>query len=98
MNRRRAEFGMEIQVQREAQATAHGAEQSYSTAPPRPRPHREAEWSESALRVLQERYLMKRNGVVVETPDEMCWRVATSVAAAESNWVSAETVAECEVA
>src|SRR5579859_3736809 len=91
---------MEIQVQREAQVTARGAEQSYSAAPgePRPRPHREGQWSESALRVLQERYLVKRNGVVVETPDEMCWRVATSVAAAESKWGSAETVAEFEVA
>jgi ribonucleoside-diphosphate reductase alpha chain len=91
---------MEIQAQREAQETAHGAEQSYATAfqGSGPRPERRGEWSESALRVLQERYLVKRNGVVVETPDEMCWRVATSVAAAEGHWGSAETVAQFEVA
>src|SRR5450759_5103052 len=91
---------MEIQVQREAQATAQGAEKSYGTASQqrRPRPERPGEWSESALRVLRERYLVKRNGEVVETPDEMCWRVATSVAAAELRWASSDTVAEFEVA
>jgi ribonucleoside-diphosphate reductase alpha chain len=91
---------MEIQVQREAQATAQGAEKSYGTAPGqfRPRPERRGEWSESALRVLRERYLIKRNGEVVETPDEMCWRVATAVAAAELRWSSLEITAELEVA
>jgi ribonucleoside-diphosphate reductase alpha chain len=91
---------MEIQVQREAQATAQGAEKSYGTAPGqfRPRPERRGEWSESALRVLRERYLIKRNGEVVETPDEMCWRVATAVAAAELRWSSPEITAELEVA
>ena len=28
------------------------------------------EWSESAQRVLAERYLMKKNGQVIETPDD----------------------------
>ncbi len=56
------------------------------------RPPRSGEWSESALRVLNERYLVKRDGKVVETPDEMCWRVACAIASAEGRWSSAETV------
>ena len=44
-------------------------------------------WSEAATRVLRERYLLRdADGNVVETPDELCWRVATAVAAAESTW------------
>ncbi|MGZ3599824.1 MAG: ribonucleotide reductase N-terminal alpha domain-containing protein, partial [Ktedonobacterales bacterium] len=39
------------------------------------------EWSEAALRVLRERYLLKdAEGKLIETPDEMCWRVASAVA------------------
>ena len=42
-------------------------------------------WSESAERVLRERYLRKNDhGETVETPDEMCWRVARAVAGAEA--------------
>lgn len=48
-------------------------------------------WSEAAVRVLRERYLMRdANGNVIETPDELCWRVAQAVASAESTW-SAQT-------
>ncbi|HZK67372.1 MAG TPA: vitamin B12-dependent ribonucleotide reductase [Chloroflexota bacterium] len=47
-------------------------------------------WSESAVRVLSERYLMRKNGVVVETPEEMCWRVALAIARAETNWGKSE--------
>jgi len=44
-------------------------------------------WSEQALKVLNERYLMKDSeGKVYETPDEMCWRVAWDVASAEVAW------------
>ena len=44
-------------------------------------------WSEQALRVLEERYLIKNEeGEVVESPDEMCWRVAWEVASAEARW------------
>jgi len=64
----------------------------------RPRPDRNGDWSESALRVLRERYLMKRNGQIVETPEEMCWRVATAVAASEGKWASDETVRAYEEA
>ena len=42
-------------------------------------------WSESAVRVLRERYLMKNaQGELVETPDALCWRVARAIAAAEA--------------
>lgn len=42
-------------------------------------------WSESATRVLRERYLKKNGqGELVETPDEMCWRVARAIAGAEA--------------
>src|SRR5215470_14768749 len=42
-------------------------------------------WSETAVRVLRERYLLRdASGAVVETPDELCWRVATAVAQAEA--------------
>jgi ribonucleoside-diphosphate reductase alpha chain len=51
-----------------------------------PGPRRRGEWSESAIRVLEERYLMRVDGHIVETPDEMCWRVASAVAGAERHW------------
>jgi ribonucleoside-diphosphate reductase alpha chain len=45
------------------------------------------QWSESAMRVLRERYLRRKgNGQIVETPEEMCWRVATAIATAEESW------------
>jgi ribonucleoside-diphosphate reductase alpha chain len=58
------------------------------------------EWSEAAVRVLRERYLMRdENGAIVETPDGMCWRVARAVASAEEQWAgktgeSPEAIAE----
>src|SRR5439155_24800009 len=47
------------------------------------RPPMVGHWSEPALRVLHERYLSRDDGVVTETPEEMCWRVARAIAAAE---------------
>jgi ribonucleoside-diphosphate reductase alpha chain len=47
------------------------------------RPPKAGHWSEAALRVLHERYLSREGGVVTETPEEMCWRVARAIAAAE---------------
>ncbi len=42
-------------------------------------------WSETAVRVLRERYLKKDElGQLIETPDEMCWRVAHAIASAEA--------------
>ncbi len=53
-------------------------------------PQRKAgEWSEAADRVLRERYLLKdAQGVVIETPDDMAWRVAEAVASAEKQWTN----------
>jgi len=50
------------------------------------RPSKSGRWSEPALRVLRERYLARRNGEVAETPEEMCWRVALTVARAEERF------------
>ncbi|MGE5618958.1 MAG: vitamin B12-dependent ribonucleotide reductase [Sphingomonadaceae bacterium] len=47
-------------------------------------------WSESAIRVLRERYLARDGDRVVETPEQMCWRVALAIAKAEANWGKSE--------
>jgi ribonucleoside-diphosphate reductase alpha chain len=47
---------------------------------------RTGRWSEAALRVLHERYLAREGGVVTETPEEMCGRVARAIAAAEARF------------
>jgi len=67
-------------------------QQGDGTGQRRTRPSRQGQWSESALRVLSERYLMKVGGNVVETPDEMCWRVATAIAEAELTWTDRDEV------
>ena len=54
--------------------------------PPETRPSKVGRWSEPALRVLRERYLAREQGQVRETPEEMCWRVATAIASAESRF------------
>ena len=53
-------------------------------APQLTRPTLAGGWSDSARRVLRERYLWKRDGAYLEDEDGMCWRVATAVAAAET--------------
>ena len=51
------------------------------------RPKGKGSWSEAAIRVLEERYLAKdEEGRTVETPDDMCWRVAWEIANAERAW------------
>jgi ribonucleoside-diphosphate reductase alpha chain len=50
------------------------------------RPSKSGRWSESALRVLRERYLALRDGQAAETPEEMCWRVALAIARAEERY------------
>src|SRR3989344_3213921 len=44
-------------------------------------------WSEQSLKVLEERYLRRDfDNKIIETPDEMCWRVAWDIASAEARW------------
>jgi ribonucleoside-diphosphate reductase alpha chain len=50
------------------------------------RPSKSGRWTEPALRVLRERYLVRRDGQVAETPEEMCWRVAVAIARAEERF------------
>jgi len=56
------------------------------------RPMKRGQWSEAALRVLRERYLDRsRSGSAPgsapgETAEDMCWRVASAIASAESAW------------
>ncbi len=50
------------------------------------RPVKEGQWSESALRVLRERYLRRSGGQISEAPEDMCWRVASAIADAEVTW------------
>jgi len=49
-------------------------------------PARKGGWSESALRVIRERYLARQGDKVLETPEGMCWRVAVEIASAEEKW------------
>src|SRR5215470_7620243 len=50
------------------------------------RPSKTGRWSETALRVLRERYLARVEGEAAETPEEMCWRVSLAVARAEERF------------
>lgn len=44
-------------------------------------------WTEQALKVLAERYFLKNEKLEpVETPEDMCWRVAWKIASAETVW------------
>jgi ribonucleoside-diphosphate reductase alpha chain len=56
-------------------------------------------WSEAATRVLRERYLQRdAEGVVVESADEMVWRVARAVAEAEKQWKDPSSLTQDEIA
>jgi ribonucleoside-diphosphate reductase alpha chain len=54
------------------------------------RPAKVGKWTEPALRVLRERYLLRQGGEVVETPEEMCWRVALTIASGEARYGRSE--------
>lgn len=49
-------------------------------------PPKKGGWSESARRVLRERYLARQGDKVLETPEGMCWRVAGEMASVEEKW------------
>lgn len=47
----------------------------------------EGSWTEQARKVLSERYLQRdKNGELIETPEEMVWRVSWEIASAEARW------------
>ena len=50
------------------------------------RPMTVGQWTESAAKVMKERYLARDNQGRQETPEDMCWRVATAIASAEERW------------
>jgi ribonucleoside-diphosphate reductase alpha chain len=50
------------------------------------RPMNVGQWTESAMKVMKERYLARDSQGRQETPEDMCWRVATAVATAEEEW------------
>jgi len=50
------------------------------------RPMNVGQWTESAAKVMKERYLARDGEGRQETPEEMCWRVATAIASAEELW------------
>ena len=54
------------------------------------KPRKQGQWSEPAVRVLQERYLRREGDKVVETLEEMCWRVARAIAGAELHFGKSE--------
>lgn len=58
-------------------------------------PAKQGNWSESAGRVMRERYLARKGDKVSETPEGMCWRVGIEIASAEEKWgKSAEEIYE----
>ncbi len=55
--------------------------------PVRPLDLPQGTWTEQALKVLEERYLVKdENLKPIEVPEDMVWRVAWDVASAEARW------------
>src|SRR5947209_1051566 len=74
-------------VEKKSGVTANARNRSKVPAIPAPSGQKAGAWSETATRVLRERYLLRdATGAIVETPDELCWRVASAVAEAEGQW------------
>jgi ribonucleoside-diphosphate reductase alpha chain len=45
------------------------------------------DWTEQALKVLEERYLIKNSDLKpIETPEDMLWRVSWEIASSEARW------------
>ncbi|MGI6575682.1 MAG: ribonucleotide reductase N-terminal alpha domain-containing protein [bacterium] len=53
-----------------------------------PRPSQNGQWTDNATTILKKRnYLLRNeNGQVIESPEDMCWRVAVETALAEKNY------------
>lgn len=60
----------------------------------RPPDLRRGVWSETALRVLRERYLARDKKGEYEDPEDMCWRVACAIAQAEKRWGADDATVE----
>ncbi|MBI2567598.1 MAG: vitamin B12-dependent ribonucleotide reductase [Candidatus Schekmanbacteria bacterium] len=58
--------------------------------PKPPRPLQNGQWTEAAIRVLKERYLLRDHEEIVETPEDMCWRVAWAMIPAERRYCASE--------
>ncbi len=55
--------------------------------PERPSDLPKGNWTEQALKVLSERYLVKNDKLEpIETPEDMVWRVSWEIASAEARW------------
>lgn len=62
-------------------------EKKVGKMPKRPKSLLDGNWSEQALKVLAERYLVKdENGTPIEKPEDMVWRVAWEIASADALW------------
>ncbi|MCL4397973.1 vitamin B12-dependent ribonucleotide reductase [Patescibacteria group bacterium] len=67
--------------------TQNSTNTNISIVPPMPEDLPQGHWSEQAEKVLRERYLLKNeSGEILETADQMCWRVAWDIACAEANF------------
>ncbi len=65
----------------------NGTHAQATIIPPLPADLEKGEWSGQAARVLNERYLLKdADANVLETPDQMCWRVAWDIACAGADF------------
>jgi ribonucleoside-diphosphate reductase alpha chain len=71
------------------QETMAGIKKKIGEMPVLPNDLPKGEWTEQALKVLDERYLRKNNELeLIETPEQMVWRVAWEIASAETTWGS----------
>jgi len=67
--------------------TKEKIERKLGKRPKRPEDLPVGDWTEQSLRILGERYLAKDDDLnPVETPEDMCWRVAWEIASVEAVW------------
>lgn len=64
-----------------------GIQKKLGKRPEKPSDLPEGNWSDQAIKVLKERYLDKSSdGEIIESADELVWRVSYSIASAEVRW------------